>query len=572
MANDYFNHVNNRLTGLTRALASSVNNIADEIVQGFDKIPSEAEIRGDTTNLGTNIGTANEMVVNLASTPSLADGYRIRIKSPAGNTGSTTLNLNNLGVKNVVNSDLSSLTPGAIVAGSTNGYYYDQPNDRWVLETNNSAWGKPETSPVENDPNIYCPGYPYTFVDTTTWRITGYDATKIFRVNRRLKFSDVSDDYFGAITAVDFGVTSAGDTTITMSMEGGDVLTNTITAVCLTNSDVGNWSEIGSDPFGGDPIYDITAGVIGVSTVYWVAVGANGKLFTSTDKGANWIQRTTGTSEPIYGVAYDNINKRFMAVGGAGIILTSTTGTSWTLDTTTFPTFVDGLGGTNPGYTIYDVAFGAVEEVFWMVFEWRDLPPADHYTAWTLDFGATFTNRTRGGDGGATWRPSCLVFPTTDGNNSAMYTGGSPGSWSTYSGTSDSSATSITDLLAGSNTMLRGYRRPTAFGGTWQLIFGDSLGELQYGGGGTDDVTFSKTIRDAATSFALDRCVVVADGGEIGYAGTLDLTNSVDDAFTFVANPFLPSSNIEAVHYDEDDAMFIAVADNGQICRSQLGT
>lgn len=66
-------------------------------------------------------GAANAMVAALPVAPaSLAEiiGVPITIKPAAGNTGATTLNLNGLGVKSVVNVDGSALVTGQIVGQS----------------------------------------------------------------------------------------------------------------------------------------------------------------------------------------------------------------------------------------------------------------------------------------------------------------------------------------------------------------------------------------------------------------------------------------------------------------------
>ena len=59
----------------------------------------------------------------------------------------------------------------------------------------------------------------------------------------------------------------------------------------------------------------------------WVAVGASGRILTSTN-GINWTSRTSGTTENLRGVAYDG--DMWTVVGFSGTILTSTDGVNWT--------------------------------------------------------------------------------------------------------------------------------------------------------------------------------------------------------------------------------------------------
>ena len=58
-----------------------------------------------------------------------------------------------------------------------------------------------------------------------------------------------------------------------------------------------------------------------------VAVGDNGTVVTSGDRGATWITRTQSVNKTLYGVAWGT--DKFVAVGADGTILTSPTGTTW---------------------------------------------------------------------------------------------------------------------------------------------------------------------------------------------------------------------------------------------------
>ena len=59
----------------------------------------------------------------------------------------------------------------------------------------------------------------------------------------------------------------------------------------------------------------------------FVAVGSSGTILTSSD-GTSWTSRTSGTSSGLNGVTYGK--STFVAVGSSGTILTSSDGTSWT--------------------------------------------------------------------------------------------------------------------------------------------------------------------------------------------------------------------------------------------------
>lgn len=141
MPNDYFNHTVNRVVAAAKATASQINNIADEVAAAFDKIPDEVDVRGGIINLATNTGTAAAMVASLSYTPSLADGYEVRISTSLASTGPATLNLNGLGVKTLVNSDGTPIAIGSIAAGTIIDVYWDVANDQWVLSSSNHIVG-----------------------------------------------------------------------------------------------------------------------------------------------------------------------------------------------------------------------------------------------------------------------------------------------------------------------------------------------------------------------------------------------------------------------------------------------
>lgn len=81
-----------------------------------------------------------------------------------------------------------------------------------------------------------------------------------------------------------------------------------------------------------------------------VAVGANGLILTSVDGGANWTQRSSGTTNALYGVTFGSAYgvDRWAVVGQNGIILTSPDGITWTLQ------------APFSGENLYGVAWGGV--------------------------------------------------------------------------------------------------------------------------------------------------------------------------------------------------------------------
>ena len=114
----------------------------------------------------------------------------------------------------------------------------------------------------------------------------------------------------------------------------------------------------------------------------------------------------------------------------------------------------------------------------------------------------------------------------------------------------------------------------TGTGGS-RMFMGNGNGNINTGSGGSttlilDNVTFSDPINAFANSQSHDRTVCVGNAGTIGYIS--DALASTVDSWTAVANGFSPLADVKCVEFNESDGMFVACANNGQICRSSNGT
>lgn len=133
MANDYFNHISNVIPEGIRALAAQVNNIANEIATGLDKLPTEIQLKRGTTRFAVDTGAADAYVVALPYVPTLQDGLEVTFRAINANTGASTVNVNALGAKSIVYFDLTALTANAIVAGSMVTLRYSSTGDHFVM-------------------------------------------------------------------------------------------------------------------------------------------------------------------------------------------------------------------------------------------------------------------------------------------------------------------------------------------------------------------------------------------------------------------------------------------------------
>ena len=142
MANGYFNHATNVITSGVRALAAQVNNIATEIALGFDKFPTESELKTNTTiYAGDDTGVADAYVVALTYTPTLSDGLNFFWKAKNANTGASTINVNALGAKTILLASGAALQSGDILLNQQLWVAYESVSDSFRIMSQSSSAG-----------------------------------------------------------------------------------------------------------------------------------------------------------------------------------------------------------------------------------------------------------------------------------------------------------------------------------------------------------------------------------------------------------------------------------------------
>jgi hypothetical protein len=112
MANDFFNFIT-RLTKHTLARAEAVNALFDAIAAGFDKFPTERQLKDGKTIFTTTGGAANAYTVTRPhAATSYSDGLLVTAKIHSANTGAATINVDGLGVVSILRMDGSALQAG----------------------------------------------------------------------------------------------------------------------------------------------------------------------------------------------------------------------------------------------------------------------------------------------------------------------------------------------------------------------------------------------------------------------------------------------------------------------------
>jgi microcystin-dependent protein len=401
---------------------------------------------------------------------------------------------------------------------------------------------------------LFCPGYAYNFLSTTSWKVTGFNVTSLFSVGRRLQFTDGAALYFGTIlTSVFF----SSDTTMTMAMEDGEVLTDSITEVCLTTSTV-DWSPIVEDPFDSTRINGIATGVIG-GIEYWVICGLAGRLAYSTNKGLNWTVVVSGTTEDLNDVAYNPTDESFLAVGNAGEYTHSPDGINWTADDTKIAALPEASTGTfNINSVTYDIG-GSGWRMMW------SQALNNQANAYSTDETATWDSTPNLGGEAFLTAAKIRNRVAASGNQGTVYSNGQD----------IHTLGPIPDETGGSLVNISGQQNVTAIitfldGGVARNYGGHLDGKIFNSTIVMDDVTFgSSALREFALSETHQRIIVVADDGKIGFQDEANWT--VLDSFALVPNGSNPFSNFTGVAWNDNDGMFVAVNDDGQILRSTTG-
>ena len=422
---------------------------------------------------------------------------------------------------------------------ATKLYYTDNEGTDFLLSKSDN--------PV--DLAVYCPGYTPVFVDADTFTINGFDVRPLFHVGRRLLFTDNSTAKYGSITSNTIG---AGNTTINVTMEAGASLTALLTEVCLTTNAT-MWVPIVDDPFSGTSINDVTTGQIG-ATNYVVIVGDGGRLAYSTDGGVNYTVATTGTTEILHKVAYNETNEEFLAVGNANVLLRSTNGTTWTLDTATMSAL--NAGGTG---NCYDVIWWA-DELSWCVTHALSATPTSRVVSLDNDLtnAVSQTNTAKSVE----VMQLALYYLDSQADRLFLLHDDDISYISTVASSSLSYSVNLGAIINETQWVLDP-------GGAVRYISCLIDGVMNHSGGSHDNVTFTGSMNDICWSGLHERAVAVGVSGQIGYIDKADI-NTVD-SWTTVGHGFDPLVELKCVCWDPITGVFIAGAANGQIARSATG-
>jgi photosystem II stability/assembly factor-like uncharacterized protein len=393
------------------------------------------------------------------------------------------------------------------------------------------------------EPVEYCPGYEFTYVNATTFKIVGINVTSLFNVSRRLKFSIAGVDIYGSITSSIFSV----DTTIVMTMEDSEVLLNEAYTVCLVTGILG-WSPLPTAVMGGLEMSYLATGTVGAEE-YFIGVGKAGSIVYSID-GTTWTAVVSSpTVNDIIRVIYAPSSQSFIISDSTGDMYYSEDGgATWAAVSVT------GLSAQGDSSSI-DVRGGLL------------YAPANGGLYW-LD-----TDTLAAGAWGSNGNPDGLTnasYLAVEGNtyHAIGYSSGDDliiRSTSADTGidtTFDTNATFVAGntVSAMIQAITHGLLCLGTNGNLFYTLRAHPAGTFIL----TDGGFTGSNINAGIYSEFLSRYIVVGDDGKLAYSDDFGVT------WTQVSNGF-NLENIQCITYNEGLKLFVAGGANGTICTSTIG-
>lgn len=415
---------------------------------------------------------------------------------------------------------------------------------------------------AQADGQTYNPGYTLTYINATSFTVEEVNAVGLYHVNRRVRLVGSNGlFYFGVVLTVSY---SSPDTTVTMTMDGSDVVpVDLISAVLVTDGTQWASVAVNNHLWRTSTRGKIISGRIGAE-IWWVIVGDNRQIHVSRDAGATWDKANITGPMPetinLNGVAYDNNDQGFWAGGSDNWILTTSDAINWVSSQPSDLVAATTLGDGNLQF----INYGAT----------RSSGSARGFVIRGKFSSATQSEVMTSTDKGVTWISRASLFTAVSVNfykQSGRY-------WFSWGGTMYQSAAVDGNWGATNEGSSVGPMYDLASSALANAKYAcGNFGEVWKGSGGGltswFELTAARTafgsghnLLGIAISESLDIRVAVSAGSKIGYA-----YRTTEGTWTLVSHGFNPGAKILAIHRDEDDAMFIAISDDGNICRSTNG-
>jgi len=438
--------------------------------------------------------------------------------------------------------DGSAWVPDNILKGGTAGQLLVKQSTS-ILD---AKWTDPDTIGI----NMHFEnglGFDYVKLSDTSFRVDGIDVTRQFYTTQAMRV------FVGAFTIDTAVVVSSsfagGNTTVVIAWDTiGSAFPSTVTDIVLIGNRTG-WARVASDKFTLTNFNDITSGYDEVSQlVYWMLVGDLGKVLVSTDRGNTWvIAGASPTALNIVSVCYQPDYNQFYMCTATELFSSLDFGATWTTETA--------LGTNHSDIAPYPLGVYLSDDTD-STGQYRSASSGAFLAAASAGlfprfFAFNFSLDHHMKQRGAPTTPFCFIE-----ENSAPFATGTPDSLSGM-GNHNSMVSGEADKL---------YFGVTDGGGVWSANGSPANPNMtdlsntlfQFGTSNMKGITYSAY---------LDLIVV---GGEDGKMGHSIASLATDNSWVLVANGF-GTDQVNEIHYDETDKLFIACGNNGAVCRSISG-
>jgi hypothetical protein len=207
----------------------------------------------------------------------------------------------------------------------------DNPPAGSMLIFDGENWVAQHPVYTGNTYSDYFPGFRFVYVNQDTWKIENADLTSFIRPGQRIKFLETGESspqfFFGIIDTVTF---VGGDTQVEMLMEYGGVLNDDIYDWGITAGDT-VWQPIGNQDNNTitAPTWMKAGRWIGVPA-WFVYEASKNVVHISTNKGVNWIEYDLPANTKVGEVAYSAEEQKIVVICDDESLRFTSNGSQWT--------------------------------------------------------------------------------------------------------------------------------------------------------------------------------------------------------------------------------------------------
>ena len=256
------------------------------INSGFNQLPNSPQL---LPNYALDTGTANAYAVTLSPVPSAyVDGMLVNFYTSNANTTASTLNVNSLGIKAIVNANGSALQAGDITSGSAVTVMY-KGSSFYLTNGMDRAWVHGQTW---NGTHNFTGATVTVPTKSANDNSTNSASTAYVDTGLALKSNIASPTFTGTVTAPAFSGPLTGNVTGNLTGNASTVTTNANLTGDVTST--GNATTVGK--INGTALSGLTTGLLKNTTTTGVPSIANASDVVSTIGSTAVTNATNATS------------------------------------------------------------------------------------------------------------------------------------------------------------------------------------------------------------------------------------------------------------------------------------